>query len=104
MIKIKLTKHNNLYKEIVISGHANFDNYGKDIVCASVSSTVITVINSCLSIDDKSISYDDKNGLFIKVLKEDEITSKIINVLVTNLYELEKAYPKNIQIKEENNE
>ena len=56
MIKIKLTKHNNLYKEIVISGHANFDNYGKDIVCASVSSTVITVVNSCLSIDDKSIS------------------------------------------------
>ena len=39
-----------------------------------------------------------------KVLKDDEVTTKIINVMITNLYELEKAYPKNIKIKEENNE
>ena len=43
-------------------------------------------------------------GLIIEVLKNDMTTKKIINVLISNLYELEKAYPKNIQIKEENNE
>ena len=37
-------------------------------------------------------------------LKDDDIITKIINVMITNLYELEKAYPKNIKIKEENNE
>lgn len=57
-----------------------------------------------LAIDNESISYEDKNGLDIKVLKDDEVTTKIINVMITNLYELEKAYPKNIKIKEENNE
>ena len=39
-----------------------------------------------------------------EVLKDDEVTTKIIDVMITNLYELEKAYPKNIKIKEENNE
>ena len=104
MIKVKLTKNNNYYKRIIITGHANYDDFGKDIVCASVSSTIITSVNISLSIDDKSLSYNDDNGLDIKILKNDEVTTKIINVMVSNLYELEKTYPKNIQIKEENNE
>lgn len=104
MIKVKLTKNNNYYKRIIITGHANYDDYGKDIVCASVSSMVITSINSCLVIDNQSIIYNDDKGLDITILKDDEVTNKIITVMVSNLYELEKAYPKNIQIKEENNE
>lgn len=69
-----------------------------------MSSTVITTINILLSLDNQSISYNDSRGLIIEVLKNDMTTKKIINVLISNLYELEKAYPKNIQIKEENNE
>ena len=104
MIKVKLTKNNNYYKRIIITGHANYDDFGKDIVCAAVSSTVVTTINILLSLDNQSISYNDSRGLIIEVLKNDMTTKKIINVLISNLYELEKAYPKNIQIKEENNE
>ena len=104
MIKVKLTKKNNNYQRIIITGHANYAEYGKDIVCASVSSTVQTVVNSCLTIDKDSLTYNEDNGLDITVQKNDEITNKIINVMINNLYELEKAYPKNIQIKEDNNE
>ena len=104
MIKVKLTKQDNNINKIIIKGHANYDIFGKDIVCASVSSTTITAINILLSLDDKSIKYYNDNGLAIEILKNNETTKKIINVLISNLYELEKAYPKNIQIKEENNE
>lgn len=104
MIKVRLTKNGDCLNKITISGHANYDEFGKDIVCASVSSTVITTINILLSLDKDSISYDDTKGLIIDILKDDDTTKKIINVLVSNLLELEKAYPKNIQIKEENNE
>ena len=104
MIKIKLENKNNNLKKIIIKGHAMYDDFGKDIVCAAVSSTVITSVNACLSIDENSIIYDDNNGLEITVKKDDIITKKIIENMVSNLQELEKAYPKNIQIKEENNE
>lgn len=104
MIKVKLTKNGNCLNKITISGHANYDEFGKDIVCASVSSTVITTINILLSLDKDSISYNNTKGLIIDILKDDDTTKKIINVLVSNLLELERAYPKNIQIKEENNE
>ncbi len=104
MIKVKLTKEHGIIKNIIVKGHALYDDFGKDIVCAAVSSTVITSVNASLLIDENSLSYEDKNGLNIKVLKSDEVTTKIINNMIFNLKELEKAYPKNIQIKEENNE
>lgn len=104
MIKVKLTKIDNNITKIIIKGHANFADFGKDIVCASVSSTVITTVNILLSLDNECIKYDDTKGLTINILKNNDVTNKIISVLVTNLQELEKAYPKNIQIKEENNE
>ena len=43
MIKVNI-KNN----EITVSGHANYDDYGKDIVCASVSSLVISTVNAIL--------------------------------------------------------
>ena len=104
MIKVILTKKDDNVNKVIINGHAGYDDFGKDIVCAAVSSTVITTINILLSLDNQSISYNDSRGLIIEELKNDMTTKKIINVLISNLYELEKAYPKNIQIKEENNE
>ena len=59
---IKVIVENN---KIEISGHANFDDYGKDIVCASVSSIVITTINACIEIDEDSIYYEDNEKLII---------------------------------------
>lgn len=103
MIKIKLEKNNDKIKNIIIKGHALYDDFGKDIVCAAVSSTVITSVNASLLIDENSLYYDDKDGLNIKVLKNDVVTEKIITNMVSNLYELMRMYPKNIQIKEENN-
>lgn len=104
MIKIKLLKKGNNLSKIIIKGHAMYDDFGKDIVCAAISSTVITSVNACLSIDENSVNYDDKEGLKIEIKKDDIVTKKIIDNMISNLRELERAYPKNVQIKEENNE
>lgn len=92
MIKIK-----EFDNKIIISGHANFEDYGKDIVCASVSSIVITTVNAILRYNNKAIKYTNDKELIIEILEKDEI----INILITNmlelLKELEKQYPKNIR-------
>ena len=54
MIKIKLEKNNDNIKNIIIKGHALYDDYGKDIVCASVSSTIITSVSPALSFKGRS--------------------------------------------------
>ena len=100
MIKICLKYNKELIESINISGHANFDIYGKDIVCASVSSIVITSINAIIRLDDKSIDYNEKDGINISVLSHNKITDTLIENMVSLLKELEKQYEKNIIIKE----
>ena len=62
MIKVEVNKN-----FIKISGHANFDNYGKDIVCASVSSIIYTTINGILNINNTAINYTDGKDLTIEI-------------------------------------
>ena len=94
MIKVVINKN-----KIEITGHAGYDDYGKDIVCASVSSIVITTINNVLDIDEDSILYEDNdNKIKIEIKKDDEIVNKLINNMVLLLENLEKDYPKNIKI------
>jgi len=93
---IKVVLNNN---KIEISGHAGYDDYGKDIVCASVSSIVITTINDVLDIDEDSILYEDiDNKITIEIKNDNEIVKKLINNMVLLLENLEKDYPKNIKI------
>ena len=62
---------------ITISGHANYDEYGKDIVCAAVSATVITTVNGILSIDETSIEVVENGKVEIKILKDNDIVNKL---------------------------
>lgn len=96
MIKIKIKKNNNKIDEISITGHAMFDDFGKDIVCSSVSSIVITTVNAIERIDKNSILYQEK-PFFIKVKKDNDITNKLLENMLSLLKELELQYPKNIK-------
>ena len=94
MIKVEIENN-----KIEIKGHANYDDYGKDIVCASVSSIVITTINAIIEFDPESIYYEDLNNrILIEKLKNDDITNKLISNMIELLEELEKSYKDNIKI------
>ena len=97
MIKVK--SDNNV---IEISGHANFDIYGKDIVCASVSSIVTATVNYIMNIDNSSIRYlDDGKVIKIERINNNEITKKILKTMIELLKDLEKQYKENIKIESE---
>ncbi len=104
MIKVRISKNNNIIESIRCSGHAGYADYGKDIVCASFSTMIITTINAILEIDKNAISYTDNNDLEIINIKKDNITNSLLNNLVNMIYELKDNYDKNINIKEENHE
>jgi len=100
MINVEVKKESNLYKEIVITGHALYADYGKDIVCSAASSIVTTSINGILSLNKGSLSYEkSKSGLVIKNIKSDDTTQKLIHNMMNLLKELEENYPKNIKVK-----
>ena len=94
MIKVKVGK------DIVsIMGHADYDDYGKDIVCASVSATVITSVEGIASFDKELIDVkEEDNKLDIIINKHVDVTDKLINNMISCLKEIEKQYPQNIKI------
>ena len=97
MITVK--KYNNI---IEISGHANYAEYGKDIVCASVSSIITTSVNCIMNIDSNSINYND-NGSKITIIKmnSNTIVDVILNTMIEMLKDLESKYKQNIKIESE---
>ena len=97
MIKVNITDDT-----ITIKGHAGFADYGKDIVCASVSSIVTTTVNNIHVVNSKVLNYsDDGNVMKINITLEDQLVIKLFDNLKEMLIDLSKEYPKNIMLKEE---
>ena len=102
MIKVQITAKDNNIKKINIKGHAEYDDYGKDIVCSSVSSITITTVNAILMFNKNYISYNEKKDNFEIIINENnDITNKLIQNMINLLTELSQDYPKNIKIEEE---
>ena len=100
MIKVEIIRNNNNnIKKISILGHAMYDEYGKDIVCASVSTLVISTVNNILSINDKTIKVEQSDSkIIIECILKDNIIDILINNMISNLNTLASNYPKNIKI------
>lgn len=99
MIKVEIIRNNNNIKKISILGHAMYDEYGKDIVCASVSTLVISTVNNILSINDKTIKVEQSDSkIIIEYILKDNIIDILMNNMISNLNTLASNYPKNIKI------
>jgi len=94
MIKIVISND-----KITVSGHACYDDYGKDIVCAAVSSTIITTVNGILSIDNSALDVKEGNPLEINIVKHNEVVDKLIFNMINLLTELQNDYKDNIDIR-----
>lgn len=94
MIKVNIKQNT-----IIITGHAGYDGYGKDIVCASVSSIVITSVNAALKLENNSLEYiEEKDKLTINILSNKENIKIIIENMIDLLEELSLTYKENIKI------
>ena len=89
MIKVSVTKKNQQIQEVSIQGHAMYDDFGKDIVCAAVSSCVITTVNGILEIDkDWILAKQDSKGVLIQVQNSSDVCQTLLANMISLLEEL----------------
>lgn len=99
MIKVFVTKQDQQIGKIVIKGHAMYDDFGKDIVCAAVSSCVITTVNGILALDSNWIEASQNSGnVLIQIKEKSDICQKLLANMISLLEELHDQYPKNLKI------
>ena len=98
MLKVSVAKEEGIIKKNIFEGHAEYDDYGKDIVCASASTMLITTVNAILEFDKNAINYTNDKNIVINNLKQDNITNVLLNNLFNLLEELENNYKDYIKI------
>ena len=96
MIQITIYKNQEAYQEVKCIGHAEYDDSGKDIVCASVSVLVINSINAVevLTEDAFTLDTNESTGLidmtFTEPISHDG--QLLMDALVLGLTEIQKQY------------
>ena len=99
MIRVNIKK-----KTIVMTGHADFADYGKDIVCAATSAIVTTSVNAALRFDENSLKYQEEKDKFtIEILNDNQNVQVIMDNMISLLEELAETYKENIKILKEEN-
>ncbi len=84
---------------ITVEGHAGYGVSGTDIVCASVSSILITTVNAILRVDASSIRLDQKDAYVkVTVLKHLDMVDLLIENMISLLEGLQKDYKKYVKI------
>lgn len=84
--------------QFTVDGHSGFSEEGKDIVCASVSSTVWMTLNGIEKQKLAELKYEERDGYVNCHISEDRSASAdaMLESLISFMDELSKQYGKYI--------
>jgi uncharacterized protein YsxB (DUF464 family) len=76
-----------------VSGHAGYAEYGKDIVCAAVTSAITLTLNTITEFfeQDANVRIED-NLVALKLITQDEASYRLLESLSKYLMEIEHHY------------
>lgn len=102
MIKIVSKKKNGLTYKLEVYGHAEFDEYGKDIVCAAVSSATSMTVNGLCEILKSDLETETKSGILkVYIKRPDDESEKFLKAYMLQMRNINSEFPKNIKVTEE---
>ena len=100
MIRVEFTKSGELLTSFSVSGHAGYDDYGHDIVCASVSSAVQLTANGITAVLKLPAKVDVEENLIRVTLpsRQREKGQPFLQALLLHLRLLAQDYEGTIQV------
>lgn len=108
MIRVTFFKHNGNYFRFESSGHSEFDEYGKDIVCSAVSTLAQTLVNSIfkLGIVDPTVQVEDDGYLNCEISTDQNVLENIeiqtiFKVIKIGIEGISEVYNENVELLEE---
>ena len=100
MTSVLIHKENNLITCIEIKGHALFNEHGKDIVCAGISSIVFGACNALEELTTYDENQIEVTSGCVKIpdIKNDERMQLVCEVMIVQMETIKRSYPKYIEI------
>lgn len=101
MIKVVIKKHNDSILSVEVKGHADSAEYGRDLVCAGVSSITVGIANMLASkgfLEDGNI-IDIKPGYtYFEVYNSNDVIQLVLETFEVMLLTIAEDNSKYIQI------
>ena len=100
MITVRFFKKGSVFTGFEVEGHAFFDDEGRDIVCAAVSSAVYMTANTVTEVLCEKCECIEKEGYIKLSLCEDASQSAldVLRGLELHLRCLAEDYPENLKV------
>ena len=94
-----MTKVTKKYNTIIIDGHANYAEYGQDIVCSAVSTLAQTLICSLERLTDAKLNTIVNSG-YIKIVYEEskEGVQLLVDSFFIGIEGVAAAYPEYVKV------
>ncbi len=104
MITARVIKYKDKYKTFICKGHAEYDDAGKDIVCAAISMLVLNTANSIEKFTDSRIVGSDDGCIRWDFADEPDDGGRLLmDSLMLGLKNVEEKYgPDHIKLIIEN--
>ena len=99
MIDVRITEKDRRTVSLVITGHADSAEWGKDLVCAAASSISIGLCNAMYEICGAENITAENNRVMIIVDRPDDTTEAVMQTGIIQLKTLRESYPDFIKIK-----
>ncbi|MBR0447759.1 MAG: ribosomal-processing cysteine protease Prp [Clostridia bacterium] len=97
MIRVRFKIIDNLIHGYQISGHADVDVMGQDIVCAAVSSAALMTTNTITDIIGARATVVTRSGfLYVRIANNAEACQEVLSGFRLHLQALSEEYPQRI--------
>ncbi|MBQ0036189.1 MAG: ribosomal-processing cysteine protease Prp [Firmicutes bacterium] len=92
MIKVTYEVKDDSYTSLTVSGHAKSDEYGKDLICASVSSIMFGFMNALDMLDEDIEIKQLTNKITINNHSSSEMVQDYFELVMVQLKTIEESY------------
>lgn len=99
MVEASFRKSHGKLTGFCVKGHSGYDDFGFDIVCASVSSAVMLTCNAITEVFKIKAEISAEDNLIQCKISQNEEGSKLIEALMLHLRVLSEDYPENVTVK-----
>ena len=96
MIKINIYRKNGKIIRFIVKGHANYGEYGEDIVCSAVTTSATQTLNGILELLKLEPDYVYSEGLIDCNLENIDLKGKEaeLNILLESMYKMMEGIAK----------
>ena len=92
MIKALYEANDRKYASLEVSGHAEFDESGKDLICASVSSIMFGFMNALDELHENVEIRQSTNKIAIINKSESDVVQDYFELVMMQLKTIEESY------------